>query len=306
MKVPPTACRSCRMTFTTHSKAGLRACAGLILMTACAMADGPKLDFPGGKTDTWQGCRRHVFTVAGKTAWVVEPAKPAPGGLWTWVTEFPDAFTARTGVPALLKDHGIYHAHVSDFNRLGCDEQLKVMDEFYDLMVRHGFAKKPVLIGLSRGGFMAYRWAAKHPDRVAGIYGDAPVCDLTSWPGGFGKGKGSKSDWEAAKRLYGWKNDEEGKAFRGNAVDDGPLAALARHKVPLFHVVGTADDVVPVTENTAVVERKYLKLGGKMTVVPHQAGHHPHGLDDPAPTVRFIVEAATTANPTTSGQGKTR
>jgi pimeloyl-ACP methyl ester carboxylesterase len=269
----------------------------LMLMAGCAMAEEWKMDFPEATVDRWQGHERHVFSVAGKKAWVVVPAQPAAGRLWTWVTEFPDAFFPRTGVPQLLKEHGIYHAHVSDFNRLGCDEQLKVMDAFYDLMVQKGFAKKPVMIGLSRGGFMAYRWAAAHPDRVAGIYGDAPVCDLKSWPGGFGKGKGSKGDWEKAKSLYGWKSDEEGKAFQGNAVDDGPLGILAKHKVPLYHVVGDTDDVVPVAENTGIVERKYKQLGGEITVMHHAAGHHPHGLDDPAPTVAFIVKALKAANP---------
>lgn len=259
-------------------------------------------DLPEDKMDSWNGFKRHGFTVAGKSAWVVVPAQPAPGAMWTWVTEFPSAFTARTGVPVLLKDHGIYHAHVPVFNGLGCDEQLKVMDAFYEWMVQHGFSTRPVLIGISRGGITAYRWAAKNPGKVAGVYGDAAVCDLKSWPGGFGKGTGSKGDWEHAKNVYGWASDDEGKAFRGNAVDDGPLEALAKHKVPLFHVVGKADDTVPVEENTAIVERKYRKLGGTITVVPHQAGHHPHGLDDPSPTVEFIVKALKDASGKEAGK----
>jgi predicted esterase len=245
--------------------------------------------FPNEKIDQWQGHKRHVFRIGDKQAWVVVPEKTAEGRPWTWVMEFPTAFLPRTGVPTLLKDHGICHAHLSDFNRLGCEAQLQLMDEFYDLMIKQGFAKKPVLIGLSRGGYMAYRWAARHPDRVAGIYGDAPVCDLKSWPAGLGKGKGSKGDWANAKLLYGWKTDEEAKAFRGHAVDDEVLEILAKNSIPLYHVVGDADDVVPVAENTAIVERKYQKLGGEITVVHHDAGHHPHGLDDPTPTVKFIT-----------------
>lgn len=242
------------------------------------------------KTDKWNGFVRHQFKVAGHNAWYVEPSAPAlPGKPWTWVTEFPDAFTKRTGVPELLRQ-GFHHAHISDFNRLGCEEQLKVMDAFYDEMVRRGFAKKVGLVGLSRGGFMAYRWAQRHPERVACLYGDAPVCDLKSWPGGFGKGKGSKPDWEIAKKLYGWKSDEEGKAFVGNALDPEPLAKLAAAKVPLISVVGDDDDVVPPAENTLILAERYKKLGGDITVLHHKAGHHPHGLDDPAPVVKFIAE----------------
>lgn len=270
--------------------------AGALVFPAAAKDPAPPVAFAGEKLDTWQGRPRHVFQVNGHTAWVVEPAKPLPGRPWTWCTEFPDAFTARTGVPQLLAA-GVYHAHVSDFNRLGSDEQLKVMDAFYEVLLKQGFAKKPALIGLSRGGFMAYRWAQKHPDRVACIYGDAPVCDLKSWPGGFGKGKGSKGDWENAKELYGWKSDGEGKAFDGNALDEKPLAKLAGAKVPLIHVVGDADDVVPVAENTGLLEERYKKLGGEITVI-HEAGkgHHPHGLAQPQPVVDFILKHVKAAN----------
>lgn len=251
--------------------------------------------FSAGKTDLWQGHTRHHFTVAGKSAWIVIPKTPLPGGLWTWVTEFPDAFVPRTGVPELLK-RGIFHAHVSDFNRLGAPEQLAVMDEFHRVMTTAGFAKKPALIGLSRGGFMAYRWAQKEPAKVACIYADAPVCDLKSWPGGFGKGKGSKADWETAKKLYGWKTDDKGKNFEGNALDEKPLARLAAAKVPLLHVVGSEDVVVPVAENTAILAERYGRLGGEIIVIPHHAGHHPHGLENPAPVVDFIVKNLKDAN----------
>ena len=58
---------------------------------------------------------------------------------------------------------------------------------------KFGFAKKAALVGLSRGGLYCYNWAVANPDKVASLYGDAPVCDFKSWPGGKGKGKGSKS-----------------------------------------------------------------------------------------------------------------
>lgn len=265
-------------------------------MAAEPPAPDASIKFSDEKTDVWQGRPRHVFMVAGKTAWVAEPEHPLPGKLWTWTTEFPGAFAPRTGVPQLF-EKGVYQAHVSDFNRLGCEEQLQVMDAFYKVMVDHGFAKKPVLVGLSRGGFMACRWAVRNPDKVAGIYGDAPVCDLKSWPAGFGKGTGSPKDWEHAKKLYGWKNDDEARKFDGNMVDDKPLEILAKAKIPLFHVVGDADTTVPVAENTAIVAEKYRKLGGKITVISHKAGHHPHGLDDPQPTVDFILGCLKAANP---------
>ena len=61
---------------------------------------------------------------------------------------------------------------------------VKRWNEFYgELTGKHGFAKKVVLEGMSRGGLIIYNWAAANPDKVAAMYGDAPVMDLKSWPG---------------------------------------------------------------------------------------------------------------------------
>jgi pimeloyl-ACP methyl ester carboxylesterase len=145
-------------------------------------------------------------------------------------------------------------------------------------------------VGISRGGLYAYRWAAKNPERVACIYGDAPVCDFKSWPGGKGTGKGSAGDWTQLQRYYGFATEAEALAFTGNPVDR--LAPLAKAKVRLIHVVGDTDDVVPVAENTGLIESRYQALGGRIEVIHKPGvGHHPHGLDDPAPVVTFIRES---------------
>lgn len=48
--------------------------------------------------------------------------------------------------------------------------------------------------------------------------------------------------------------------YRGNPVDN--LEPQARAGVPLLPVVDDADDVVPVAENTAILEARYKPLGG--------------------------------------------
>jgi pimeloyl-ACP methyl ester carboxylesterase len=144
------------------------------------------------------------------------------------------------------------------------------------------------LIGISRGGLYAHRFAARHPERVNVIYGDAAVFDFKSWPGGKGKGKGSPKDWQSLLGHYGFKNEAEALAYKENPVDT--LEPLAKAGVALVHVVGDADDVVPVAENSGVVESRYRTLGGTVEVI-HKAGvgHHPHGLDDAKPVVDFIL-----------------
>ena len=70
---------------------------------------------------------------------------------------------------------------------------------------------------MSRGGLFIYNWGSANTDRVACIYADAPVCDLRSWPGGKGKGKGSKPDWEEHLKAFEI-TEETVNDFRGMPV----------------------------------------------------------------------------------------
>jgi pimeloyl-ACP methyl ester carboxylesterase len=136
----------------------------------------------------------------------------------------------------------------------------------------------------------AYRWASDNPGKVAAIYGDAPVCDFKSWPAGKGKGEGSKGDWAALLKCYEFQNEAAALAYPGNPID--VLKPLADAKVPLIHVVGDTDTLVPVAENTAIVEQRYKALGGTIQVIHKpNVGHHPHGLEDPTPVVNFLLKA---------------
>ena len=62
--------------------------------------------------------------------------------------------------------------------------------------------------------------------------------------------------------------------------------------MPLLHVYGDADEVVPWEENTGLVAERYRKLGGDITLIAKPGvKHHPHGLEDSTPIVEFIVKA---------------
>jgi pimeloyl-ACP methyl ester carboxylesterase len=250
----------------------------------------PDLAFSGETIDTWHGYKRHCFRLAGCDAWVVEPRQALRGNPWSWCMEFPDAFTERCAAPALL-ERGFHHAYISVGNTFGCPSAMRKLTALYRALIDRGLARRPALIGLSRGGLYAYRWAAANPRRVSAIYGDAPVCDFRSWPGGKGKGLGSAADWAELQKCYGFKSEADALAYRGNPVD--VLKPLARARVALIHVVGDADDVVPVPENTTVVEDRYRRLGGQIQVIHKPGiGHHPHGLDDPSPVVEFLLAHA--------------
>jgi alpha-beta hydrolase superfamily lysophospholipase len=77
-------------------------------------------------------------------------------------------------------------------------------------------------------------------------------------------------------------------AWRGNPIDI--LAPIAQAKIPILHLVGDADDVVPVDENTDVLKQRYEALGGRVHVIVKKGvGHHPHGLTDPKPVLDYIA-----------------
>lgn len=249
-----------------------------------------EMNWPQETIDTWHGFKRHCFPVDGCKAWVVEPHRALPGNPWTWCMEFPDAFTDRTGVPQLL-EKGCFHLHIAVGNTFGCPAALSHFDALYAAITAKGLAPKGTLIGISRGGLYAYNWASQNPDKVACIYGDAPVCDFKSWPGGKGEGTGSVEDWKALIKDYGFKDEAEALAWPKNPIDS--LAPLARAGIRLIHVVGDVDNVVPVAENTAIIEQRYKALNGTITVFHKPTiGHHPHGLDDTRELVKLILRYA--------------
>ena len=59
-------------------------------------------------------------------------------------------------------------------------------------------------------------------------------------------------------------------------------------------MVGEIDEVVPVSENTALLEKRLKTLGWEMTIINKPGvGHHPHSLKDPKPIVDFILKHST-------------
>ncbi|MCY2989883.1 MAG: prolyl oligopeptidase family serine peptidase [Planctomycetota bacterium] len=266
---------------------------GLWLFTGSSVAAEdaarPASPFPGTRS-TWQGYDRYDFQVDGKPVLVVVPKQAAAGKPWVWHGEF---FGHKPAPDIALLGKGFHVVYLSVPNMLGCPAAVAHWNVLYrELTEKYGLGKQAALVGLSRGGLYVYNWAAANPDKVACIYADAAVCDFKSWPGGKGKGKGSAGDWKLVLERYGFKDDAEALAYTKNPVDN--LEPLAKAKVPLLHVYGDADDVVPWDENTGVVAERYRKLGGDITLIAKPGvNHHPHGLTDSTPIIEFIEKHST-------------
>ena len=242
--------------------------------------------FPGAKSD-YHGFVRYDFTVDGCGVIVVTPKQVAAGKPWIWRAEF---FDHRPEADLALLGKGFHLVYIGVGNTFGCPDAMAHWKVLYqELTAKYGFSKKPALEGLSRGGLYVYNWAAANPDKLSCLYGDAPVCDFKSWPGGKGKGKGSAGDWTELIKDYHFANEQEALAYKKNPIDN--LEPLAKAHIPILHVYGDADDVVPPDENTAIIKERYEKLGGSITLIAKKGvGHHPHALDDPTPIVDFILK----------------
>jgi|GEM_PF-601398 len=259
---------------------------------AAAVPSAPAAIVTG--TNSWHGFRQLQFNSDGRDGLLVVPQTPAPGAPWIWRTEF---FGHEPQADLALLSNGWHVAYLNVQDMYGAPVALDHMDRFYEQLTgQFQLAPQAVLEGFSRGGLFAFNWAARHPDRVASLYVDAPVCDFKSWPAGWGQGKGSKSDWERCKKVYGL-NDEQARTYPLNPVDQ--LATLAQARIPILSVCGEADDVVPMAENTLLVKARYEKLGGTTQVISKPGvGHHPHSLRDPQPIVDFILRHAPSARST--------
>ena len=242
--------------------------------------------FPG-KQDNFHGFAIYDFQRTGVNCKIVVPEKAAEDKPWIWRARF---WGHQSQLDIALLKRGWHVAYCDVGNLFGSPKAVKRWDDFYQFVTaKHGFHKRPVLEGMSRGGLIIYNWAKANPGKVTCIYGDAPVCDFKSWPAGKGKGKRSAGAWRACLSAYGF-TDAEAFAFKGNPIDD--LGSLVKAGVPLIHVVGDADAVVPVAENTAILEMRYRELGGSIKVIHKPGvGHHPHSLKDPQPLMDFILKA---------------
>jgi pimeloyl-ACP methyl ester carboxylesterase len=241
----------------------------------------------------WQGFTRLDFVVDGRACLLVVPKTSAPGQPWIWRTEF---FGHEPQADVALLGHGWHVAYMNVANMYGAPMALDHMDTFYDyLRANHQLAAKAVLEGFSRGGLYAFNWAARHPDRVASLYVDAPVCDFKSWPGGKGQSPGAKKEWAECLQVY-HLSEAEALTYPLNPVDN--LAPLAKARIPILSICGGADEVVPLEENSALVATRYRQLGGTIELIVKPDGkHHPHSLKDPAPIVAFVLEHAPASNP---------
>jgi hypothetical protein len=233
----------------------------------------------------YHGFKGLDFKFEGRDAKIVFPKKAEEGRHWIWRARF---WGHEPQTEIALLEKGFHVVYIDAADLCGGPEAVTLWNHFYDYLVKeYNLNPRTVLEGMSRGGLYIYNWGSENVAKVACIYADAPVCDLKSWPGGKGKGIGSPADWKQHLAAY-HLTEETVKDFKGMPIFNAQK--LAEAKVPVLHVCGAADNVVPIEENTYALEKVYKAAGGDIKIIVKEGiGHHPHSLKDPEPIVRFIL-----------------
>lgn len=234
----------------------------------------------------WNGFKRIDFDFMDRKAVLIFPEEENRCNKWLLKTEYFDAFPK---LEIEMVKRGWHLAYVSNVTRWCLDEDLDIKKAFAEYLIKeYGLAQKCVPVGMSCGGMIAVKFAAKYPEHIASLYLDAPVMNLLSCPCGLG---------EAGDDMYQEFCNATGMTvkellnYREHPVDKVPV--LLAHKIPVILVYGKDDMIVPYDENGAVFERYYTDNGGVLEVIGKEnCGHHPHGLEDSTPIVEFILKHA--------------
>ncbi|MBR3943209.1 MAG: alpha/beta hydrolase [Clostridia bacterium] len=230
----------------------------------------------------WNGFKRLDFEFEGREAILVFPDESDKKKNWLFKTEYFDAFP--TFETEMLK-RGWHLAYIKNETRWCLDRDLDLKKRFSDfLSAEYGLRTKSVPVGMSCGGLIATKFAAKYPEYVEVLYLDAPVMNFLSCPAGLGKADDRMMQEfinATGMDLISLLN------YRENPIDKKEI--LLQNNIPIVMVYGDSDEIVPYDENGAFLEKYYRENGGNMVVFGKEnCGHHPHGLTDNTPIIEFV------------------
>ncbi len=210
---------------------------------------------------------KNEFTVQGQPAFLISPQKTNPVQAIPWIWYAP----TLPGLPSeaetwmfdqfLAQDIAIAGIDVGE--SFGSPKGRALYSVLYKTLTQeHGLSKKTCLLARSRGGLMLYNWAVENPESIACVAGIYPVCNLISYPG-----------LQRACGAYDMTEPQlSDQITKHNPIDR--LAPLAKAKVPIFHIHGDIDAVVPIEKNSKELANRYTQLGGEITLKTIQGQGH--------------------------------
>ena len=230
----------------------------------------------------WNGFKRIDLEFEGREATLVFPEVANENKNWLFKTEY---FHAFPQFEIEMVRRGWHLAYIKNITRWCLEEDIDLKKRFATYLTeKYGLYKKCVPVGMSCGGLIGTKFAAKYPECVSALYLDAPVMNLLSCPAGVGKA--TDRMWQEFVDATGM-NLSELICYREHPIDKMNL--LLKNNIPIIMVYGDSDDVVPYDENGAILEKYYNENGGTIiTIGKKNCGHHPHGLSDNMPLIEFV------------------
>lgn len=235
------------------------------------------------KETVWNGLKRIDFEFEGREAILVCPETPNEDKNWLFKTEY---FGAFPDFEIEMVKRGWHLAYIKNITRWCRDEEIDLKKRFSDFISEEiGLYKKCVPVGMSCGGMIGVKFAAKFPESVSALYLDAPVMNLLSCPAHVGRNENDEF-WQEFLEAMDMTLSELIN-YREHPIDKKHI--LLENKIPVIMIYGDSDTLVPYHENGAVFEKFYKENGGVIEVICKKGmGHHPHGLDDNSPIIDFV------------------
>lgn len=219
--------------------------------------------------------------VLGTVGYIITPKnKIDPQRRWIWIVPLWLALNSEYG--NTVARYYVEEALTQGFHVVGIDvgttcgspKGAEVFEGFYELLV-NDYDLEPNgarMLATSNGGLIAYGWAfryAQHVDRIFGIY---PAVDFTTWPE-----LPKVTTLPPAGLSYGLTLKElTDRITEFNPIDN--LKPLADANVPIYHIHGDADDVVPLEPNSGEAKSRYEAMGGQLDLEVFK-GHGHGGMD---------------------------
>lgn len=238
-------------------------------------------------TGLWNGFAYEKFIFEEHEAIVAFPEKGTENGQLAVKTEYWDAFPHAAEVELLRQ--GFHLCYIRNDNRWGMNDDLDRKARFVRwVQEKFGLGTKCVPVGMSCGGLIAIKFAARYPELMACLYLDAPVLNYMSCPCGFGVGIPLPND-PIGEILGALQLDSISELLMYREMPMDQLPRLIETQIPVVMVAGDSDRYVPYCENGIALERAYRAAGVPLEVyMKPGCDHHPHGLEDPTPVIQFI------------------
>ena len=233
--------------------------------------------------NNWNGFKQIIFDFEDREAILVFPKDEDKTDKWLFKTEYFNAFPA---FEIEMIKRGWHLAYVANKTRWCLDEDLELKKRFADFLIKeYGLHEKCVPVGMSCGGLIGTKFAAKYPQYVSCMYIDAPVLNLLSCPAALGQG--TSENLPEFIEATGMTLSEL-ICYREHPID--MMKPLVENDIRIVLVYGTEDTEVPYSENGAILEKYYREHNGEILVISKTGcGHHPHGLDDSTPIIDFVL-----------------